>query len=53
MYKSFSYEKILKIINYGSESHQFSTPEGMHRQQYFLALDEIINELLRGIDQGN
>ena len=49
----FSYEKNLKIINDGSESYQFSTPDGMHRQQYFVALDEIINKLLRGIDQGN
>ena len=38
--------KIPKRINDGVESHQF-----MHRQQYFLALDEITNELLRRFDQ--
>ena len=43
--------KIPKRINDSAEAHQFSTPEAMHRQQYFLALDEITNELLRRFDE--
>ena len=43
--------KLPKRINDGAESYQFNTPEGMHRQQYFLALDESVNELLRRFEQ--
>ena len=43
--------KIPRRINDGADPHQHETTEDLHRQHYFQALDEVVNELTRRFDQ--
>ena len=43
--------KIPRRINNGADPHQHETPEDLHCQHYFQALDEVANELSRRFDQ--
>ena len=43
--------KIPPCINDGANPHQHETPEDLHRQHYFQALDEVANELTGWFDQ--
>ena len=43
--------KIPRRINDGADPHQHETPEDLHCQHYFQALDEVANELRRQFDQ--
>ena len=43
--------KIPRHINDGADPHQYETPEDLHHQHYFQALDEVANELSRRFDQ--
>jgi len=36
-----------------ADLHHFQTPAEMYRQQYFLVLDEVVNEINRRFDQEN
>ena len=43
--------KIPRRINDGADPYQHETPEDLHRQHYFQALDQVTNELSRRFDQ--
>ena len=43
--------KLSKLVDRGSEPHQYTTPEDFYRQQYYEVLDLVSNELSRRFDQ--
>ena len=43
--------KIPRRLNDGADPHHHESPEDLHRQHYFQAIDEMVNELTRRFDQ--